>query len=496
MIVALVCDSLALIITLSVLILLVFWQSWQTRSGRALLQLVGCLFALHSMTLLVQAGIALELPDTLLAGFGNLTLLAFWLVTLTALAVLLQAAARHRDAWVVIHRAGVVGLVAIQPALWAHDVIQHPGDLDHTPFTDLGNALLAICAVYVVFVFVAGWRYWRRIDAPLLAGPVLGIATIQAITLITGLFRGLTLTNAVGAAASLMIGYHLISQPTLIARTPQLAGANILNAVSGSLASKRLLAKALADVAAYARHMVRTDNVSVLVAVAPDRLEVVATDGTLPALTGRQIHIGEGLAGRVMQTLHAMRIDNYRTWNGRSPAFENLPLHASISIPLIFRETLVGVINAHETSPGRVFTERDQMLLELVAPQAAIVIAIANLENEHRSAQAYLQVVLENSAAAIMIFDTEGRLHTANETARRYLDMAFGDDSPPPSVNELAARAHDTRFTEALVQSTAHPNHAFAVETEYPQLGRVSARVQRMGSEQRDLLVILQQAEE
>ena len=496
MIVALACDSLALIVTLSVLILLVFWQSWHTHTGRALLQLAGSLFALQSMTLLVQSGIALELPDTLLAGLGNLTFLMFWLVALMALAVLLQAAARCKDAWIVIHRTGVVGLVAIQPALWAHDIIQRPGDLDTTPYTDLGNALLGICAVYIALVFAAGWRYWRRIDAPLLAGPVLGIATVQAITLTTGLFRGLTLTSAAGAIASLMMGYYLISQPTLVAHPPQLAGANILNAVSGSLASKRLLAKALADIAAYARQIIRTDNVSVLVAVGPDRLEIVATDGTLPALMERQIHIGEGLAGRVMQTLHAMRIDNYRTWNGRSPAFEDLPLHASVSIPLIFHETLVGVINAHETSPGRVFTEHDQMMLEHLAPQAAIVIAIAQLEHDRRSTQAYLQAVMAGSPVAIMIFDTEGSLHMANEMARHYLHTAFGGDSPPLSVTELATHAHDIHFTEALVQSTAHPNHAFTAETVYPQLGRLSIRVQRMANEQRDLLVILQQAGE
>ncbi len=498
LIVALAWCSLALIVTLSVLLLLVFWQSWRTDTGRSLLPFVGSLAALQSTALLTRLGAALDLADYLLKGLANLTLMAFWLVTLAALAVLLQAAGRYKDAWFVVHRAGIVGLVAIQPALWAHNLVQRSGDLDehllHGPFTDLGMVLLSICAVFLALVLAAGWRYWRRIDAPLLAGSILGIVTIQAVSLTTGLYSSLMLTSATGAVASVFIGYYLVTQPTLVPR--QFAGPNILPIVSGSLTGKRLLGTALADIAADARRMIRTDSVSVLLAVEADRLEITATDGALPALVGRQIHIGEGLAGRVMQTLHAMRIDNYRSWNGRSAGFEDLPLYASISIPLIYHGALVGVINAHETTPGRVFTERDQTLLEMLAPQAAILIGISRLEREQRATHAILEALLSGIPAAIMVFDAAGTLRMMNETARHYLQTAFGDDPASPSLNELVARAQDTRFAEALVQSTAHPNRAFTDETVYPHLGSLAIRIQHIASDQHDLLVILQQTGE
>jgi signal transduction protein with GAF and PtsI domain len=218
--------------------------------------------------------------------------------------------------------------------------------------------------------------------------------------------------------------------------------------------------------------LIRTDAVLVLVTIGPTRLKVVTVSGALRGFLGRQIRVGEGLAGRVMQTLYPMRVDNYHFWNGRSLDLEDLPVYASMSVPLIYNGRLVGVLNAHETAPGRVFTDCDQTILELLAPHAASAIATARLDSELMRTHTYFQAVMNHSVHAVMVFDPTGILWEANVAAWRYLEILFGGTMLPLSAIQLAARAEDNAFTEALVTWAADPAATQTIDISYVGLGR------------------------
>lgn len=107
---------------------------------------------------------------------------------------------------------------------------------------------------------------------------------------------------------------------------------------------------------------------------------------------GTRIKLGEGLAGKVAQTRQPMIVDNYQTWEGRSPQYEGLPIGAVVQAPMIYGGELIGVLLVEETSESkRTFNEEDARLLSLFAAQAASAVRNARLlEETKRRADEFL----------------------------------------------------------------------------------------------------------
>jgi PAS domain-containing protein len=497
---ALLSNLLAVVCTLSVLLLILFWQQWQVPTGRALLQLAGSLIILQGATLLITAGVWTDASEKVLQGLVSALVIGFFLVILTSLALLLWAAQAMKEAWPLVCRAGVAALVLLQPAIWKHGLFILHFPLDTTmldsAYTPLGKVLASIGVVYLMMVVYVGWHYWRQIDTPLLAGPVIGLALLQLLTLVAGTLNGLAITGGFGSVVGLLLAYYLVRKFQVAPQEVHGGWVSAIHDASQAFTSDLSLETALSGVADHARRLARTDVVSVLLAIGPDRLEVVACTTCTPPLIGRQIRIGEGLAGRVMQTLQSMRVENYRQWDGRATDFDDLSFYASLSIPLIYEGRVVGVIDAHETTPGRVFSDRDQVVLELFAPYATILIMKARLENDLSAARAYLQAVISHSHAAMLVFDSTGSLLETNPLAQEYLRRVFHDLQTPPTIIDLAARARDPAFTEALVRWTTEPMSVHTFETHYPSIGRLAVQLQPVptGSLRDSALMVIMRA--
>ena len=105
-----------------------------------------------------------------------------------------------------------------------------------------------------------------------------------------------------------------------------------------------------------------------------------------PATLGTRLKMGEGMAGWVAQTRQALIVDDYSTWKGRSPIFQNIPYHAVIEVPMLFGGQLIGVLGVNDTIevPCK-FTEADGRLLLLFAGQAASVVHDSRLVEELQS---------------------------------------------------------------------------------------------------------------
>ncbi|NDJ76773.1 MAG: GAF domain-containing protein [Chloroflexi bacterium] len=488
----------ALVFTLSVL-LLVLWQYRRTSIGRALIQFLASLALLQSGVFLTQFGLLADISDKLVEDLLTITLIGFGLVVLTSLALVLHAADMMRAAWVVISRAGVVGLVLLQPVFWRHDVLDVPApfeeDLFGSPYTATGEVLALVGLAYVITALGTAWFYRRRIDAPLVLSAVVVITLTEMISLLFSEVRALGITTLMGGIVSGLLGYHLVLQFEFDPRTSQMVWLRRLNEISQAISSERAYTDMLSAVAESARQMMRTDVIVVLAVIGSDRLRVEAVAGAGQAVRGRHLRIGEGMAGRVMQTLQPMRISNYRVWNGRAADFEDMPYYASMSVPLIYNGMLVGVLNANETSPGRVYTDRDQMIGEFLAPQMAIAIAKARLEQQLEISQTYFYGVMSSIPAAMMIFDASGILREANPLAKDYLQSLFGDPEVSLTAIELASQAQDTTLTDALVKWTTDPDAVYAFDTDYGEIGQFRVRlltVHNAHSESPELLLMMQ----
>jgi PAS domain S-box-containing protein len=93
--------------------------------------------------------------------------------------------------------------------------------------------------------------------------------------------------------------------------------------------------------------------------------------------------LGEGVMGTVAETRRGLIINDYRSSPIAHPdTLAHTTITASLVEPLLYRDTLLGVIGVDHETPGRTFTPQDQDLLRLFAAQAAIAIENARLHEQ------------------------------------------------------------------------------------------------------------------
>jgi diguanylate cyclase (GGDEF)-like protein/PAS domain S-box-containing protein len=94
---------------------------------------------------------------------------------------------------------------------------------------------------------------------------------------------------------------------------------------------------------------------------------------------GTVLQYGEGAAGIVAETGKPLIIDDYRTWQGRAKVYDgDQPFRSVISVPLKWRNQVIGVIHVLNFEEGRSFTPEQLELLSLFAAHAAIAIQNAD----------------------------------------------------------------------------------------------------------------------
>jgi len=98
--------------------------------------------------------------------------------------------------------------------------------------------------------------------------------------------------------------------------------------------------------------------------------------------TGMIMDLGEGVMGRVAQTLEPMVVENYTHWDQRIPAYDGSVLSTVFAAPLLVGKRLLGVIGVGSTDPNRRISQSDLNLLNLFAQQAAIAVENARLFDE------------------------------------------------------------------------------------------------------------------
>ena len=112
---------------------------------------------------------------------------------------------------------------------------------------------------------------------------------------------------------------------------------------------------------------------------------------TLRDYTGTVVAYGEGTGGLVAETGEPLIVEDYRTWPGRSPQFEqDQPFISMISLPMRWQGRVIGVIHVLDNTKLRSFSEEDVRMLDLFANQAAMAVENARLfkETSQRAQQA------------------------------------------------------------------------------------------------------------
>jgi len=188
----------------------------------------------------------------------------------------------------------------------------------------------------------------------------------------------------------------------------------------------------------------------------PERREVrcVVSYNNPRDYTGAVLRYGEGAAGTVAETAQPLVIDDYHTWPRRAAAFENeRPFAAILSVPMLWRGAVTGVIHVLEDVGSRRFTQADQGLLSLFANHAAIAVENARLlDQEKRHAE---ELTRHSTSLEQLVFERTGKLA---ESERRFRELV---DLLPQIVFEIDESGNVQFMNRAAFAATGHTEEDF-----------------------------------
>jgi signal transduction histidine kinase len=125
---------------------------------------------------------------------------------------------------------------------------------------------------------------------------------------------------------------------------------------------------------------------------------------------------GEGLVGTVWALGKTVVVDDYETWERRSPRAVASNIHAAVGVPLYVNDSVFGVIGMIRQTPGHVFTREEVQLLERFANLASIACDNALLYAATRANEQMLELRVEMRTRELT--DALDALAAGNEALR------------------------------------------------------------------------------
>lgn len=144
---------------------------------------------------------------------------------------------------------------------------------------------------------------------------------------------------------------------------------------------------------------------------------------------GKVLHVGEGMAGRLILAGDHLIVNDYRTWPARARPYEGLDHFESVlEVPLIWHEERIGIFYL-EAEAARSFSKKDAELLQLFADQVTITLKTAEQRNQDLEQTARLKRLSELIPEIMKPLgdgSLDERLDLIAEHAARLLDAETG----------------------------------------------------------------------
>jgi len=175
-----------------------------------------------------------------------------------------------------------------------------------------------------------------------------------------------------------------------------------------------------ADVIARRREYSRADGEALLNSIVLDAAELLGAsrvammlydpkeesveilDIGAPAFPGRIVKLGEGVAGRVIQSGQPLVVPDYQGWPGKiSGEVLGPPIVSAVAVPLRNGDVSIGAMTAHSTDPRRRFTDRDAHVLEAFADIAMLALSHFSMSAELRALNTHLEKMVRQRTSAL-----------------------------------------------------------------------------------------------
>ncbi len=130
-------------------------------------------------------------------------------------------------------------------------------------------------------------------------------------------------------------------------------------------------------------------------------------------LIGTTLRIGEGLAGRVIETSKAFLVEDYQTWQDRPAIGELAEIRRALAVPLKSNQAVIGALEVLDNECAGPFEDEEVRLLTLFADQASNAVQNARLFESARQHARQMVLLNEIAQAAIRTPDFQLMLETA-----------------------------------------------------------------------------------
>lgn len=160
--------------------------------------------------------------------------------------------------------------------------------------------------------------------------------------------------------------------------------------------TKTKLVASLKKLLKWVQEYISVDTVTLLLPVANQQnLAVYATLGLEEEIEQQiRIPIGQGIAGRIAQSMQPMIINNMSAVDIVSPILRDSGLRSLVGIPILINQGEIGVLHVG-TFDSHEFTERDVEQLQLIAHRLRLIIAdagVLNFAGDRHNQECCLQV--------------------------------------------------------------------------------------------------------
>jgi sigma-B regulation protein RsbU (phosphoserine phosphatase) len=244
------------------------------------------------------------------------------------------------------------------------------------------------------------------------------------------------------------------------ARTLQL-----LNEISGELSSVLVLNELLRKIAALTKRLIHYDRFSILLADEASRtfntvISVKEDQRTPDKVT---VHYGQGAVGAAGGARRPVVIPDV----SKDPrvAFVDPDVRSELTIPLIYRERVIGVVDMVSAQRGY-FTEEHARLFSTLAPQIAVAIENARLYERAVRSEARMERDLERAreiqmhlmptpSPSIPGLDVRVRFRPARELGGDLYDfLTYGKDRYVLAIGDVSGKGAPAALYGALAMGT------------------------------------------
>jgi signal transduction histidine kinase len=313
--------------------------------------------------------------------------------------------------------------------------------------TELLFGLLSFLTMLVV------WQSFRRIQRPTLSVAIILFALGQLTALISPRLQALALGENIAALTSLVMVFALVQAQIIQPLAGQTRQIEVVRDVGLAITSRLRLQSVLQTIAAQAAALLRADaSLIFLRREGQAELILAAQYNIHQNILGHRIGLKDGLAGKVAQERRPFFVANYRReWRGLPDTpYAEQAFGSVIGVPLLFSDTVVGVLLVIQGQESRLFELEDVRLLELLAPQAAVAITNSRLFEQERA----LTSELEGAKTQLEAF-----LLTTNNPVlalNRRLEIIFANHAASQLLNTSAENLRQKKLLD-LVPRTYLP---------------------------------------